>query len=70
LFFLHDGRISDLMVAIQDHFSVEGSDGGDNPAKDEHSRKYEPSEANAVIHRFNHLSEVDKQALLDFLRSL
>jgi hypothetical protein len=70
LFFLHDGRTSDLMVAIQDHFSREGSDGGDNPSKDRHSRKYGPSEANAVIERFNHLSEVDKQAILDFLRSL
>jgi CxxC motif-containing protein (DUF1111 family) len=70
LFFLHDGRTSDLMVAIQDHFSAEGSDGGDNPAKDEASRKYGPSEANAVIHRFNRLSEADKQAVLDFLRSL
>lgn len=70
LFFLHDGRTSDLMVAIQDHFSEEGSDGGDNPAKDEQSPKYGPSEANGVIHRFNRLSEIDKQSILDFLRSL
>jgi len=70
LFFLHDGRTNDLMVAIQDHFSEEGSDGGDNPVKDEQSRKYGDSEANAVVRRFYHLSEADKQSVLDFLRSL
>jgi CxxC motif-containing protein (DUF1111 family) len=70
LFFLHDGRTNDLMVAIQDHFSRRFSNGGDNPAKDSHSPLYGPSEANAVIEQFNGLSEVDKQAILDFLRSL
>jgi len=70
LFFLHDGRTSDLKVAIQDHFSRRFSDGGDNPAKDAHSYTYGPSEANAVVERFNGLSETDKQAILDFLRSL
>lgn len=70
LFFLHDGRTSDLMVAIEDHFSRIFSDGGDNPAKDLHSFTYGPSEANAVILRFNALSETDKQSILDFLRSL
>ena len=29
-----------------------------------------PSEANAVVERFNSLSESDKQSILDFLRSL
>jgi CxxC motif-containing protein (DUF1111 family) len=70
LFFLHDGRTSDLLVAIQDHFSAQGSDGGDNPAKDGDSHNYGPSEANAVVKRFNQLGEADKQAILDFLRSL
>ena len=70
LFFLHDGRTSDLKVAIQDHFSRRFSDGGDNPAKDLHSFTYGPSEANAVVEHFNALSETDKQAILDFLRSL
>jgi hypothetical protein len=69
LFFLHDGRTTDLMVAIQDHYSSQGSDGGDNPSKDRDSHKYGPSEANMVIERFNHLREIDKQAILDFLRS-
>jgi len=70
LFFLHDGRTTDLTVAIQDHFSAPFSDGGDNPSKDSHSASYPPSEANSVIERFNGLSETQKQALLDFLRSL
>ncbi|MGB7466161.1 MAG: di-heme oxidoredictase family protein [Candidatus Acidiferrum sp.] len=70
LFFLHDGRTSDLMVAIRDHFSGRFSDGGDNPAKDFRSYTYGPSEANGVVERFNNLSETDKQAILDFLRSL
>jgi CxxC motif-containing protein (DUF1111 family) len=70
LFFLHDGRTSDLMVAIQDHFSREHSDGGDNPARDRQSFRYGPSEANAVVERFNDLNEADKQSILDFLRSL
>jgi CxxC motif-containing protein (DUF1111 family) len=70
LFFLHDGRTKDLMVAIQDHVSRRFSNGGDNPARDFRSFTYGPSEANAVIDRFNGLSEADKQALLDFLRSL
>jgi len=70
LFFLHDGRTNDLNVVIQDHFSRHFSDGGDNPSKDLYSFSYGPSEANAVVERFNRLSEVDKQAIFDFLRSL
>ena len=70
LFFLHDGRTSDLLVAIQDHFSRAYSDGGDNPAKDSQSYTYAASEANAVITNFNQLAESDKQAILNFLRSL
>jgi hypothetical protein len=70
LFFLHDGRTSDLKIAIQDHSSRRFSDGGDNPSKDLRSYTYGPSEANTVVDRFNNLSETDKQAILDFLRSL
>jgi CxxC motif-containing protein (DUF1111 family) len=51
IFFLHDGRTSDLIEAIRAH----RSDG---------------SEANAAIGRFEALSVSDKQAILDFLRSL
>ena len=35
-----------------------------------HGNNYPPSEATAVIHKFNALSAADKQAILDFLRSL
>jgi len=70
LFFLHDGRTSDLLVAIQDHYSAIFSNGGDNPAKDFSSYTYGPSEANSVVNAFNQLSETDKQSILDFLRSL
>jgi hypothetical protein len=70
LSFLHDGRTSDLMVAVRDHRSVAGSDGGDNPERDGSSRRYGPSEANRGIDVFDSLPEEDKQAILDFLRSL
>jgi Di-haem oxidoreductase, putative peroxidase len=70
LFFLHDGRTSDLNVAIQDHISRRFSDGGDNPSKDSRSFSYGPSEANEVVEHFNELSETEKQAILDFLRAL
>ena len=57
IFFLHDGRTSDLIDAIRAH----RSDG---------NSKFGPSEANAVIDKFNRLDEHDKQDLLNFLRSL
>ena len=57
LFFLHDGRTSDLLQAILQHFSL----------ADDY---YPASEANAVVRRFNGLAVADKQAILDFLRSL
>jgi len=57
IFFLHDGRTSNLLEAIRQHAS---------PA----SSKYAASEANGVVRRFNRLSPKDQQAVLDFLRSL
>ena len=57
IFFLHDGRTSDLITAIQAHQS--GS-----------ARSREASEANVVIDAFNTLSEAQRQNLLNFLRSL
>jgi CxxC motif-containing protein (DUF1111 family) len=57
IFFLHDGRTSDLMHAIAAHASR-----ADNGFRD--------SEANAVIRNFNQLSNSDQQAILNFLRSL
>jgi CxxC motif-containing protein (DUF1111 family) len=77
MFFLHDGRTSDLLQAIEAHFSTSdltevtlsaqllvglsclATNGG-----------FAASEANAVIQNFNALSVSDKQAVLDFLRSL
>jgi CxxC motif-containing protein (DUF1111 family) len=56
LFFLHDGRTTDLVVAIEEHR------GGKGPKSE--------SEANEVIKRFDRLSKRDKQDLLNFLRSL
>lgn len=65
IFFLHDGRTSDLLEAIQTHASNANCD-------DRHHDQacYGPSEANTVIRQFNALSKEDKQAILDFLRSL
>ena len=56
IFFLHDGRASDLLVAIQAHAS--GS-----------TRTNDASEANLVVANFNNLRETQKQDLLNFLRS-
>jgi di-heme oxidoreductase (putative peroxidase) len=66
-FFLHDGRTNDLMQAIRAHQS-HGSD-----CEEDSNRTggcYGPSESNTVIQRFNLLSAQEKQAILDFLRSL
>ena len=57
IFFLHDGRTTDLVAAIQAHAS-------------QGNQKFGPSEANRVIDNFNSLRESDKQDLLNFLRSL
>ncbi len=57
LFFLHDGRTSDLREAIRAHRS--GS-----------LFSFNASEANAVIKNFNELQDNQKQDVLNFLRSL
>ena len=57
IFFLHDGRTSDLLQAIQAHQSGSLRDGT-------------ASEANGTIANFNSLQESQKQDLLNFLRSL
>jgi CxxC motif-containing protein (DUF1111 family) len=61
IFFLHDGRTSDLLEAIEAHASPRG-DGAEG--------NYQPSEATAVVRKFNALPPSDKQSILDFLRSL
>jgi CxxC motif-containing protein (DUF1111 family) len=57
IFFLHDGRTTDLVEAIRAHQSSGNGQFG-------------PSEANKVIDHFNDLREDDKKDLLNFLRSL
>src|SRR3989475_5376168 len=57
IFFLHDGRTSDLLEAIQAHVSRGNLEFG-------------PSEANRVIAIFNALGEAQKQDILNFLRGL
>ena len=57
IFFLHDGRTTDIVQAVEDHFcNASGS--------------YPASEANTVINRFNALSSKNQQDLVNFLRSL
>jgi CxxC motif-containing protein (DUF1111 family) len=56
-FFLHDGRTSNLLVAIQDHFCNGNS-------------QYPASEANSVYNAFKALSPQNQQDILDFLRDL
>ena len=58
IFFLHDGRTTDLLRAIQAHQSGGGFTRGGG------------SEANGVIQKFNALTENQKQDILNFLRSL
>ncbi|MGH7407134.1 MAG: di-heme oxidoredictase family protein [Candidatus Methylomirabilales bacterium] len=57
IFFLHDGRTRDLLEAIQAHRSAGNS-------------RFQASEANGVITRFNDLRASEKQDILNFLRSL
>jgi CxxC motif-containing protein (DUF1111 family) len=57
IFFLHDGRTTDLVQAIENHSGT-----GD--------AHYPNSEANAVIDNFKKLPEQDQRDLLTFLRSL
>jgi len=57
IFFLHDGRTTDLVAAIRAHKSAG-------------NWQYRGSEANLVVDRFNALPESAKRDLLNFLRSL
>ena len=57
IFFLHDGRTSDLVKAIHSHSSNRNT-------------RYPDSEANGVINNFRSLPVQDQQDLLNFLRSL
>jgi CxxC motif-containing protein (DUF1111 family) len=72
IFFLHDGRTSDLVQAIQDHASGGGSWRGNNQESNwgNQSNPFGPSEANRVIANYNGLSSAQQQDVLNFLRSL
>jgi len=61
-FFIHDGRTSDIVQAVEDH-----SDAGQNCLN---NLQYPPSEADAVVQQFNALSPQNQQDLINFLRSL
>ena len=56
-FFLHDGRETNIVNAIEDHYNLGNG-------------IYPNSEANQVIQNFNNLSQQNQQDLVNFLRSL
>jgi len=64
LFFLHDGRTTDLLQAIEAHSSPSHCSSVFS------SNQGCGSEANAVVNKFNALSSSAKQDILNFLRSL
>jgi CxxC motif-containing protein (DUF1111 family) len=61
IFFLHDGRSSDLLETILAHDTSAGGPG---------TGAYPRSEARGVIGAFRELSPAEKQSILDFLRAL
>lgn len=67
LFFLHDGRTSDLLEAIEDHNSEPGCMPKEKPRLPERNCA---SEAAAVIENFKTLTPSQIQDILNFLRSL
>jgi CxxC motif-containing protein (DUF1111 family) len=81
LFFLHDGRTSNLITAIQAHGSNGNSNCFTNQDFDQfifETKAFQPfvqrqtcgSEADQVVAAFNALTTGQKQDLLNFLRSL
>ncbi|HEY4212056.1 MAG TPA: di-heme oxidoredictase family protein [Steroidobacteraceae bacterium] len=68
VFFLHDGRATDLEKAIQAHAS--GGWNGRNNFGSSSTSSFGPSEANAVVNNFNNLGDGAQQDVLNFLRSL
>jgi CxxC motif-containing protein (DUF1111 family) len=73
LFFLHDGRTSDLLQAIEAHgcgFNFGGfQTSGSAPAPTSGNQNC-GSEAQGVIEKFNSLNSSQQQDILNFLRSL
>ena len=86
LFFLHDGRTTNLLTAIEDHSSNANQttetitqeqffvtfqvQGEFEFQPTEAVDDFSGSEANGVIRNFNNLSTTQQQEILDFLRSL
>ncbi|MHB8540525.1 MAG: di-heme oxidoredictase family protein [Candidatus Acidiferrales bacterium] len=80
LFFLHDGRTTDLLQAIEAHFSpgnvcVTTQDYQQFQANGVYFQPFTQSqtcgsEANGVVNNFNSLTADQQQDILDFLRSL
>jgi len=80
LFFLHDGRATNLLQAIQAHFSDPNVcfNESSSEAFTVNGHRFAPSnsgqtcgsEANEVIRQFNALCAADKTDILEFLRSL
>ncbi len=68
LYFLHDGRTSDLLQAIEAHADC-GTQGFDR-SRQLGTTEHCGSESNKVINNFNNLSPAQRQDLLNFLRSL
>jgi CxxC motif-containing protein (DUF1111 family) len=69
LYFLHDGRTSDLLQTIQAHSDCNVS-GRPGPGGGFRQSGGCSSEANAVIDNFNALTSSQQQDILNFLRSL
>jgi CxxC motif-containing protein (DUF1111 family) len=63
VFFLHDGRTSDLLQAIDAHATSQGQNGNSQGQTGQ-------SEAFSVIKTFDSLTDSQKQDILNFLRSL
>ena len=57
VFFMHDGRTTNIVQAVEDHFCAANS-------------VYPASEANAVVNAFNALTSTNQQDLINFLRVL
>jgi CxxC motif-containing protein (DUF1111 family) len=70
LFFLHDGRTSDLLQAIEAHADCGGKNSDRHDNHDRFQYSHCGSEANGVLRNFNNLNPTQVQDILNFLRSL
>jgi CxxC motif-containing protein (DUF1111 family) len=70
LFFLHDGRTSDLLQAIEAHADCGAKSSDRYDSHDRYQHSHCGSEANGVLRNFNSLNPSQVQDILTFLRSL